>query len=137
MARVQGITGTMTSLLSAVAVISLLVGGIGIMNIMLVSVTERTREIGIRKAIGATPYDIRFQFLIESAILSLSGGIVGIGLGVGGAVVMASVSGWSVIVSPASVALALGVSAGIGIFFGLYPASKAAALHPIDALHYE
>jgi putative ABC transport system permease protein len=137
MARVQVIAGTLTTLLSAVAVISLLVGGIGIMNIMLVSVTERTREIGIRKAIGATPYDIRLQFLIESVILSLAGGIVGIFLGIGGAVAMAAVSGWSVIVSPASVLLALGVSMSIGIFFGLYPASKAAGLHPIDALHYE
>jgi len=137
MARVQSVTGTMTTLLSAVAVISLLVGGIGIMNIMLVSVTERTREIGIRKAIGATPYDIRLQFLIESAILSLSGGIVGIAVGIGGAYGMAKLSGWSAIVSPASVFLALGVSAGIGIFFGIYPAGKAAAMHPIDALHYE
>lgn len=137
MARVQGITGTMTSLLSAVAVISLLVGGIGIMNIMLVSVTERTREIGIRKAIGATPADIRLQFLIESAVLSLAGGVVGIGIGIGSAVLLAKLSGWSTIVSPASVGMSLGISAGIGIFFGLYPASKAASLHPIDALHYE
>jgi putative ABC transport system permease protein len=137
MARVQGITGTMTSLLLAVAVISLLVGGIGIMNIMLVSVTERTREIGIRKAIGATPYDIQMQFLIESAILSLAGGVVGVGLGVGGAILLAKIVGWVTIVSPASVVVALLVSASIGIFFGFYPASKAAALHPIDALHYE
>ncbi len=137
MARVQGITGTMTSLLSAVAVISLLVGGIGIMNIMLVSVTERTREIGIRKAIGATPADIRLQFLIESGILSMLGGLVGICLGIGGAMALAKISGWSTIVSPASVFVSLGISAGIGIFFGLYPASKAASLHPIDALHYE
>ena len=107
------------------------------MSIMLVSVTEGTREIGIRKAIGATPYDIRLQFLIESAILSLSGGIVGIALGIGGAYGMAKLSGWSAIVSPASVFLALGVSAGIGIVFGIYPAGKAAAMHPIDALHYE
>jgi putative ABC transport system permease protein len=137
MARIQGITGTMTSLLSAVAVISLLVGGIGIMNIMLVSVTERTREIGIRKAIGATPADIRLQFLIESAVLSLAGGIIGIFMGVGGALLLAKLSGWSTIVSIGSILLSLGISAGIGIFFGLYPASKAASLHPIDALHYE
>jgi len=137
MARVQGITGTMTSLLSAVAVISLLVGGIGIMNIMLVSVTERTREIGIRKAIGATPYDIRLQFLIESAILSLAGGIVGVGIGIVGSMLVAKISGWAAIVSPTSVALGLVISAGIGIFFGIYPAGKAAAMHPIDALHYE
>jgi len=137
MARVQSITGTMTSLLSAVAIISLLVGGIGIMNIMLVSVTERTREIGIRKAIGATPNDIRLQFLIESSILSLLGGVVGVGMGIGGAILLAKISGWNTIVSPASVGVALGVSGAIGIFFGIYPASKAASLHPIDALHYE
>ena len=137
MARVQGITGTMTSLLSAVAVISLLVGGIGIMNIMLVSVTERTREIGIRKAIGATPNDIRLQFLIESALLSLVGGVIGIGMGIGGSALLAKILGWSTIVSQTSIWLSLAVSAGIGIFFGLYPASKAASMRPIDALHYE
>ncbi len=137
MARVQGITGTMTSLLSAVAVISLLVGGIGIMNIMLVSVTVRTREIGIRKAIGATPNDIRLQFLIESALLSLVGGVIGIGMGIGGSALLAKILGWSTIVSQTSIWLSLAVSAGIGIFFGLYPASKAASMRPIDALHYE
>jgi putative ABC transport system permease protein len=137
LAQQQSVTSTMTSLLSAVAVISLIVGGIGIMNIMLVSVTERTREIGIRKAIGATPRDILLQFLIESAIISLIGGLLGIGIGVLSAVVLSSLSGWNTIISPSSVVLALGVSAGIGIFFGIYPASKAAALHPIEALRYE
>ena len=133
----QSVTTTMTSLLSIVAVISLVVGGIGIMNIMLVSVTERTREIGIRKAIGATPRDILMQFLIESAILSLLGGIIGIGLGVGGSMLLASIGGWNTIVSSTAIIAAVVVSAGVGIFFGIYPASKAAALHPIEALRYE
>jgi putative ABC transport system permease protein len=133
----QSVTDTMTSLLSAVAVISLVVGGIGIMNIMLVSVTERTREIGIRKAIGATPRDILMQFLIESAIISLLGGIIGIILGVGGAMVLSQVAGWVTIVNETAVVVALVVSAGVGIFFGIYPASKAAALAPIEALRYE
>ena len=137
MERQQSVTDTMTSLLSAVAIISLLVGGIGIMNIMLVSVTERTREIGIRKAIGATPRDILLQFLIESAIISLIGGLIGIVLGVGGAILLASVGGWPTIVSAAAVVVALVVSAAVGLFFGIYPASRAAALHPIDALRYE
>jgi putative ABC transport system permease protein len=137
MERQQSVTGTMTSLLSAVAIISLVIGGIGIMNIMLVSVTERTREIGIRKAIGATPRDIRMQFLIESSIIALIGGLIGIGLGVGSAQFMSSVAGWTTIVNPASIVVALVVSAGVGIFFGAYPASKAAALHPIEALRYE
>jgi ABC-type antimicrobial peptide transport system permease subunit len=137
MDRQQSVTGTMTSLLSIVAVISLVVGGIGIMNIMLVSVTERTREIGIRKAIGATPRDILMQFLLEASIISLIGGVIGIGVGVGGAILLASVGGWNTIVSPTAVAAALIVSAGVGIFFGIYPASKAAALHPIEALRFE
>lgn len=127
----------MTSLLSAVAIISLVVGGIGIMNIMLVSVTERTREIGIRKAIGATPRDILLQFLIESAIISLLGGLIGIVLGVGGAMILAKVAGWNTIVDQTAVVAAVVVSAGVGLFFGIYPASKAAALHPIEALRYE
>ena len=135
--RQQSVTGTMTSLLSAVSVISLVVGGIGIMNIMLVSVTERTREIGIRKAVGATPRDILLQFLIESSIISLLGGILGVVGGVGGSALLASIAGWSTIVSPFSVFIALGVSAAVGIFFGIYPASKAASLHPIEALRYE
>lgn len=135
--RQQSVTTTMTSLLSAVAVISLVVGGIGIMNIMLVSVTERTREIGIRKAIGATPRDILLQFLIESAIISLLGGLIGIVLGVGGAVILAQLAGWKTIVDQTAVIAAVVVSAGVGLFFGIYPASKAAALHPIEALRYE
>jgi putative ABC transport system permease protein len=133
----QSVTDTMTSLLSAVAVISLVVGGIGIMNIMLVSVTERTREIGIRKAIGATPRDILLQFLIESAIISLIGGIIGIGLGVGGSQLLSQIAGWQTIVNSTAIVAALVVSGGVGIFFGIYPASKAAALHPIEALRYE
>ncbi len=137
MERQQSVTNTMTSLLSAVAVISLIVGGIGIMNIMLVSVTERTREIGIRKAIGATPRDILMQFLIESSIISLIGGLIGIGLGIGTAILMASVGGWNTIVNSAAVMAALVVSAGVGIFFGIYPANKAASLHPIEALRFE
>lgn len=137
MERQQSVTSTMTSLLSIVAVISLVVGGIGIMNIMLVSVTERTREIGIRKAIGATPRDILMQFLIESGIISLIGGLAGIALGIAGAVLLASVGGWNTIVSPVSVLAGLLVSAAVGLFFGIYPAGKAAALHPIEALRYE
>jgi putative ABC transport system permease protein len=137
LATQTSVTGTMTTLLSSVAIISLIVGGIGIMNIMLVSVTERTREIGIRKAIGATPRDILMQFLIESAIISLLGGLIGIGLGVGGSFLLAKVAGWNTIVSSTAIIAAVVVSAGVGIFFGIYPASKAAALHPIDALRYE
>ena len=137
MARQQSVTGTMTTLLSAVAVISLIVGGIGIMNIMLVSVTERTREIGIRKAVGATPRDILMQFLIESALISVLGGLLGVLLGIVGTVILAKIAGWSTVIDPLAGAVALCVSAGIGIFFGLYPAQKAAALHPIDALTYE
>ena len=137
MERQQSVTGTMTSLLSAVAVISLVVGGIGIMNIMLVSVTERTREIGIRKAIGATPRDIMMQFLIEAAIISLLGGLIGIVVGISSAYILAAVAGWNTIVDQTAVIAAVVVSAGVGIFFGIYPASKAAALHPIEALRYE
>ncbi len=136
MERQQSVTSTMTSLLSAVAIISLVIGGIGIMNIMLVSVTERTREIGIRKAIGATPRDIMLQFLIEAAIISLIGGLIGIGGGIGISYLMESF-GWNTIVNFTAVIVALCVSAGVGIFFGIYPASKAAALHPIDALRFE
>ncbi|MDA8168119.1 MAG: ABC transporter permease [Nitrospiraceae bacterium] len=130
-------TKIMTLLLGAIASVSLLVGGIGIMNIMLVSVTERTREIGIRMAIGAKTWDIRLQFIIEALILSMLGGIAGIILGVGGSKVLSAIAGWPVAVSPLSIFLAVGFSAAVGIFFGFYPAYKASLLNPIDALRYE
>ncbi len=137
LARSESVTTTMTTLLTAVAIISLVVGGIGIMNIMLVSVTERTREIGIRKAIGATPRDIMMQFLIEAGIIAIIGGLIGVGLGVVSSIMLARIGGWNTIVSIIALEVALAVSAGVGIFFGIYPASKAAALNPIDALRYE
>ena len=130
-------TQALSLLLAAVASISLLVGGIGIMNIMLVSVTERTREIGIRMAVGAKTADILFQFLAEAIILSLLGGILGIALGAGASVLISRYAGWSAVISPFSIILAFGFSAAIGIFFGYYPASKAAKLDPIEALRYE
>jgi putative ABC transport system permease protein len=128
---------TMTLLLAFVAGISLLVGGIGIMNIMLVSVTERTREIGIRLAIGAHDRDIRVQFLIEAVVLSVLGGIVGILLGVGSSQLVSHFNGWPVLVSTNSILGAVGFSALVGIAFGFYPAHKAAQLDPIDALRFE
>jgi len=127
----------MTLLLGAIASVSLLVGGIGIMNIMLVSVTERTREIGIRMAIGAKTWDIRLQFIIEALTLSLIGGVMGIIIGVSTAVILSSVSGWPTVVSPLSIIMAFSFSGFIGIFFGFYPAYKASLLNPIDALRYE
>ncbi len=127
----------MTLLLGAIASVSLLVGGIGIMNIMLVSVTERTREIGIRMAVGARTWDIRYQFLIEALTLSLVGGVIGIVLGVSVSEILARTAGWSTAVSLSSVALAFGFSGLVGIFFGFYPAYKASLLNPIEALHYE
>ena len=130
-------TKTMTWLLSSVAVISLLVGGIGIMNIMLVSVTERTNEIGLRKAVGARKSDIMRQFLIESALLTSSGGFAGILSGVCVTLLLARLAGWSVQISPESIAVPFTFSAGVGVVFGLWPASKAARLNPIDALRYE
>ena len=130
-------TKVMTLLLGAIASVSLLVGGIGIMNIMLVSVTERTREIGIRMAIGAKTWDIRLQFIIEALTLSLIGGIIGIIVGVSTAMILSSVSGWPTVVSFLSVMLAFSFSGFIGIFFGFYPAYKASLLNPIDALRYE
>ncbi len=133
----QSTTEVMTLLLAAIASISLLVGGIGIMNIMLVSVTERTREIGIRLAIGAHGSDVLTQFLVESTVMSLLGGAVGILAGFAGASLLAHFTGWSTAVSLPTVALALAFSASVGIFFGFYPARKAAALNPIDALRYE
>jgi putative ABC transport system permease protein len=127
----------MEILIAVIASISLLVGGIGIMNIMLVSVTERTREIGIRMAVGATPGDVLSQFLIESIVLALIGGLIGISLGIGGAAALAFVAGWPVAVDPTMVLIAFLVSGGVGVFFGYYPALKASRLDPIDALRYE
>ena len=132
------VTGTLTLLLGAIAAISLVVGGIGIMNIMLVTVTERTREIGIRKAIGARRRDVLLQFLIESMFLSAVGGALGIMVGTLGSSALGSlVSSLHPLVSPSSIVLAFGVSLGIGLFFGIYPANRAARLHPIEALRYE
>src|SRR5919202_6875696 len=130
-------TRVMSGLLAAIASISLLVGGIGIMNIMLVSVTERTREIGIRMAIGARGSDVLTQFLVESIVMSLLGGIVGLAAGFGGAALLGHFTGWSTATPPSAVLMAVGFSAAVGIFFGFYPARKAAALNPIQALRYE
>lgn len=127
----------MTILLGAIASISLLIGGIGIMNIMLVSVTERTREIGIRMAIGAKTWDIRIQFIIEALTLSLIGGTLGIIVGVTGSSLLSILADWTTIVSPLSIILAFGFSGLVGIFFGFYPAYKASLLNPIDALRFE
>jgi putative ABC transport system permease protein len=126
---------TFTVLLGAVAAISLLVGGIGVMNIMLVTVTERTREIGIRKAIGAGKGDIISQFLLEAVMLSLFGGIVGVAVGLIGS--QFTIVGVAPVVAPYSVVLAFGVAIAVGLFFGLYPANRAATLRPIDALRHE
>lgn len=133
----DSIMGSMTMFLACIAGISLLVGGIGIMNIMLVSVVERTKEIGIRKALGATPRTIQGQFLIESITLTLIGGVLGIILGVGVSYVVAVVAGWELAISYPAVAVALGFSMLIGVFFGWYPAKKASGLDPIQALSYE
>lgn len=130
-------TKTMTLLLGAIASISLLVGGIGIMNIMLVSVTERTREIGIRMAVGAKTWDIRVQFIIEALTLAMTGGTIGIISGIAASIILSAVFGWPTFVSPLSVLLAFGFSAMVGIFFGFYPAYKASLLNPIDALRFE
>ena len=130
-------TEILTILLASIASVSLLVGGIGIMNIMLVSVTERTREIGIRMSIGARGRDILTQFLIEALVLSLLGGIVGIILGTTGSSIISKFAKWPTIVTPFSIILSFGFSIAIGIFFGFYPARKAALLNPIDALRYE
>jgi putative ABC transport system permease protein len=127
----------MSMLLAAIASISLLVGGIGIMNIMMVSVTERTREIGIRMAIGARGSDVLTQFLVESIVMSLMGGVIGLAVGFGGAIVVGRLTGWSTQTPPEAVLIAVGFSAAVGVFFGYYPARKAASLNPIEALRYE
>jgi len=130
-------TETFTMLLASIALVSLMVGGIGIMNIMLVSVTERTREIGVRKAVGGRRRDILTQFLIESVTLSLGGGMLGIASGVGGAYALSYFAGWNTLVAPEAIFLAFGFSFVVGVFFGFYPARKASKLDPIEALRYE
>jgi putative ABC transport system permease protein len=130
-------TQVFTWLLAGIAAVSLLVGGIGIMNIMLVSVTERTREIGIRKAMGATRGVILMQFLIEAVVLSLVGGTVGVALGAGAAATLHRTLQWTTSVGPDSVAMAFGFAAAVGVVFGVWPARRAAALDPIEALRYE
>ena len=127
----------MATLLWSIAGVSLLVGGIGIMNIMLVSVTERTREIGVRLAVGARGADIRAQFLVEAVVLSVSGGLVGIAVGIGIQRAIAAFAGWPVAVQAEAVSLAFAGSALIGVAFGLYPAFRASRLDPIDALRWE
>lgn len=137
LATMSAITGTLTMLLGGIAAISLLVGGIGIMNIMLVSVTERTREIGIRKAVGARRRDILVQFLIESLILSFLGAVIGVIVGVAGSIIISSIGGWKTVITANSIVLAFTFSAAIGVFFGIYPARRASMLSPITALRFE
>lgn len=137
METMEETTGTLTLFLGAVAAISLVVGGIGIMNIMLVSVTERTREIGIRKALGATYFVIVTQFLIEAVVISLMGGVIGIALGIGASKLISLASGMSTVISVPTIVISFAFSMAIGLVFGIYPARKAAKLNPIDALHYE
>jgi putative ABC transport system permease protein len=135
--RVSSVSDTMTMLLGGVAAVSLVVGGIGIMNIMLVSVTERTREIGIRLAIGAQPGDVLAQFLVEAVVLSVLGGVIGILVGSSVALALPTVAGWTTVLPWNAIVLSFGVSAAIGMFFGIYPARKASQLDPIVALRYE
>jgi putative ABC transport system permease protein len=130
-------TETFKYLLAGVAAVSLLVGGIGIMNIMLVSVTERTREIGVRKALGATQLNILFQFVVEAVVLCLVGGAIGVLLGSFGAVVLSRLAHWNTLISPVAIFLAFCFSAAVGLFFGIWPARRAATLDPIEALRYE
>jgi putative ABC transport system permease protein len=137
MSTAQETASVMSLLLGSIASISLIVGGIGIMNIMLVSVTERTREIGIRIAVGAKRWDILLQFLIESLVLSLIGGIVGIGIGVAGTIILSSLTQWPTLFSMEAILLAFFFSGSVGVFFGFYPARKASLLNPIEALRYE
>jgi putative ABC transport system permease protein len=138
LAAFGAIINAVTLFLSAIAAISLIVGGIGIMNIMLVTVTERTREIGLRKAIGAKRRDILVQFLIEAMTLSLLGGVVGILIGAGGAIGIGNlVENFDPVVAPGAVIMAVGFSLAVGLFFGLYPAWRASRLNPIEALRYE
>jgi len=133
----SSISNIMTILLGAISGISLLVGGIGIMNIMYVSVTERTREIGLRLSVGGRGNDILLQFLIESILLSVFGGVIGITMGIAATQIMASIMSWPVVITVISVVMSFLVCSAIGIFFGWYPARKAASLNPIDALRYE
>ena len=137
LSTVEQITSILTIFLGAIAAISLLVGGIGIMNIMLVSVTERTREIGIRKAVGAKRGDILRQFLVEAVVLSVIGGLLGILLGAGIATLVERSGLMTTVVSADAVLLATGFSVAVGLFFGIYPSMRAARLHPIEALRYE
>ncbi|HMW32484.1 MAG TPA: ABC transporter permease [bacterium] len=137
LATAQETSDTMAILLASIAAISLIVGGIGIMNIMVVSVTERTKEIGIRKAIGAKRKDILLQFLIEAMVICLFGGLIGVGIGIGSAYVLQWNAGWRTVVTPDSVLLSFGLSVLVGIFFGFYPALKASQANVIDALRYE
>jgi putative ABC transport system permease protein len=137
MATAEQSAKVMSLLLGSIALVSLVVGGIGIMNIMLVSVTERTREIGIRMAVGARSRDILFQFLTESVVMSLVGGLIGMGLGILGAEITAYFTGWNILISTWALILSFSFAAGVGIFFGYYPAYKASRLNPIDALRYE